>query len=43
LDEGLLLLGCSTYEVVRFAPALNISAEDIDKGTEMFENALKSI
>lgn len=43
LDEGLLLLGCSTYEVIRFAPALNIKAEDIDKGSEMLENALKSI
>jgi len=43
LDEGLLLLGCSTYEVVRFAPALNITAEDIDKGTEMLERALRSI
>lgn len=43
LDEGLLLLGCSTYEVVRFAPALNITAEDIDKGTDMLEKALKSI
>ena len=43
LDQGLLLLGCSTYEVVRFAPALNITAEDIDKGSEMFEKALKSL
>jgi len=43
LDEGLLLLGCSTYEIVRFAPALNITAEDIDKGTDMLEKALKSI
>ena len=43
LDEGLLLLGCSTYEVVRFAPALNITAEDIDKGTEIFAKALGSI
>jgi 4-aminobutyrate aminotransferase len=43
LDEGLLLLGCSTYEVVRFAPALNITAEDVDKGTDMFEKALRSI
>lgn len=43
LDEGLLLLGCSTYEVVRFAPALNITAEDIDKGTDMLERALRSI
>ena len=43
LKEGLLLLPCSTYEVVRFAPALNISAEDIDKGTEILEKAMNSI
>mmetsp|Transcript_35731 Transcript_35731/g.65509 ORF Transcript_35731/g.65509 Transcript_35731/m.65509 type:complete len:265 (+) Transcript_35731:83-877(+) len=41
LKEGLLLLGCSTYEVVRFVPPLNISEEDIDIGCEKFENALR--
>ena len=41
LDEGLLLLGCSTYEVVRFVPPLNITAEDVDLGCEKFEAALK--
>jgi len=30
VDEGLLVLGCSTYNVVRFVPALNITKEDID-------------
>lgn len=43
IKEGLLLLGCSTYEVVRFVPPLNISEDDIDTGCEKFESALKSI
>ena len=43
VDEGLLVLGCSTYEVVRFVPALNITKKDIDIGCEMFENALKRV
>jgi len=30
VDEGLLILGCSTFEVIRFVPALNITKEDID-------------
>jgi len=42
-DEGLLLLGCSTYEVVRFVPPLNITQDDIDNGSEKFEKALKRV
>jgi len=41
LAEGLLLLGCSTYDVLRFVPPLNVSEEDIDIGCEKFETALK--
>lgn len=43
VDEGLLLLGCSTYEVVRFVPPLNITEEDIDLGCEKFEKALRQV
>jgi len=43
LDEGLLLLGCSTYEVMRFIPPLNVTEEDIDLACEKFENALKRV
>ena len=43
VKEGLLLLGCSTYEVVRFVPSLNITQEDIDIGSEKFENALRRV
>ena len=41
LEEGLLLLGCSTYDVLRFVPPLNISAEEVDEGCEKFERALR--
>lgn len=40
LKEGLLVLGCSTYEVLRFVPPLNVTEEDIDIGCEKFGNAL---
>ena len=43
VNEGLLVLGCSTYEVVRFVPPLSITAEDIDIGCDKFETALKSV
>jgi 4-aminobutyrate aminotransferase len=37
--RGLLLLGCGT-NVVRIAPALNISKELVDEGLEIFEEAI---
>ena len=40
VEEGLLILGCSTYEVMRFVPPLNINEEDIDIACERFEKAL---
>ena len=43
VNQGLLLLGCSTYEVVRFVPPLNITAEDVDIGCEKFEAALRKV
>jgi len=43
VKEGLLLLGCSTYEVVRFVPPLNITEEDIVTGCEKFENVLRRV
>eukprot|EP00565_Helicotheca_tamesis_P002047 CAMPEP_0185730796 /NCGR_PEP_ID=MMETSP1171-20130828/11036_1 /TAXON_ID=374046 /ORGANISM="Helicotheca tamensis, Strain CCMP826" /LENGTH=419 /DNA_ID=CAMNT_0028399927 /DNA_START=32 /DNA_END=1291 /DNA_ORIENTATION=+ len=41
LDNGMLLLGCSTFDVMRFIPPLNVSDEDIDKGCEIFEKSVK--
>ena len=43
LKEGLLLLGCSTYEVLRFVPPLNITEDDIDMGCEKFQSALRNV
>ena len=43
VKEGLLVLGCSTYEVVRFVPPLNVTEEEIDEACEKVENVLKRI
>jgi 4-aminobutyrate aminotransferase len=43
VKEGLLVLGCSTYEVVRFVPPLNVSEEEIDQACEKVEAVLKRI
>lgn len=43
VKEGLLVLGCSTYEVVRFVPPLNVTEEEIDRACEMVEAVLKRI
>jgi len=43
VKEGLLVLGCSTYEVVRFVPPLNVSENEIDQACEKVETVLKRI
>lgn len=43
IEDDLLILGCSTYEVIRFVPPLNITEEDIDTACERFEKALKRV
>lgn len=43
VKEGLLVLGCSTYEVVRFVPPLNVTGEEIDQACEKVETVLKRI
>ena len=40
--RGLLLLGCGT-SVVRFMPALNITAEVLDEGLSIFEESLAAV
>ncbi|KAF9460611.1 pyridoxal phosphate-dependent transferase [Collybia nuda] len=40
IEKGMLILTTSAYEVVRFIPPLNISAEDMRKGTEIFAMAV---
>lgn len=42
LDEGAMMLGCGTRSI-RFRPHLNISPEEIDRGFEMIDAALKRL
>jgi acetylornithine/N-succinyldiaminopimelate aminotransferase len=41
LDRG-LLINCAQETVIRFAPALNITADEIARGLELFEDALSA-
>ena len=43
LDKGLLLLTTSVYETIRFIPPLNISSEDLAKGTRIFKEAVAEL
>ncbi|KZV73342.1 acetylornithine aminotransferase [Peniophora sp. CONT] len=43
LEKGMLLLITSAYETVRFIPALNISKEELAKGTAIFAEAVEEI
>jgi len=43
IDKGLLILTTSAYEVIRFIPPLNISKEDLKKGTEIFGEAVRQV
>ena len=43
LARGMIILTTSTYEVVRFIPPLNISAEDLKKGVDIFSQAVKQV
>jgi 4-aminobutyrate aminotransferase len=44
IDQGLLLLTCGTRQnVVRFIPALNVTAEQIDEGVAAWAKALTQI
>jgi len=43
IEKGLLILTTSAYETVRFIPPLNISKEDLKKGTEIFTEAVREV
>jgi 4-aminobutyrate aminotransferase len=43
MQHGMFLLTCSAFEVVRFIPPLNATAEEIDMGVAMFEKALEDV
>jgi 4-aminobutyrate aminotransferase len=43
-DRNLLLLSCGTYDnTVRWIPPLNVTAEQINDGLQIFESALKEV
>ena len=43
VEKGMLILTTSVYEVVRFIPPLNISKEDLAKGVQIFEEAVREV
>eukprot|EP01117_Protostelium_nocturnum_P005409 TRINITY_DN1962_c0_g1_i1.p1 TRINITY_DN1962_c0_g1~~TRINITY_DN1962_c0_g1_i1.p1 ORF type:complete len:292 (-),score=108.99 TRINITY_DN1962_c0_g1_i1:41-916(-) len=42
-NNGMLLLTTSIFETLRFIPALNVSADEIKLGLEIFEKSLASV
>lgn len=42
-EKGLLILTTSVFEVIRFIPPLNISQQDMDKGIEIFVEAVEEV
>jgi 4-aminobutyrate aminotransferase len=43
-DQGLLVLNCGTHHnVIRFLPPIDVTAEEIGRGVEMFAAALKTL
>jgi 4-aminobutyrate aminotransferase len=43
IEKGLLILTTSAYEVVRFIPPLNITKEDLAKGTGLFAEVVREV
>jgi 4-aminobutyrate aminotransferase-like enzyme len=41
--RNLLLLKCSTYETLRFIPALNITQKELKEGLDIFEEAVHAV
>jgi 4-aminobutyrate aminotransferase-like enzyme len=43
-DHGLLILNCGTHHnVIRFLPPIDVTAEEVTRGAELFRAALRSI
>lgn len=42
-EKGMLILTTSVYEVIRFIPPLNISAQDLKKGAQIFVEAVEEV
>ncbi|KAG8999986.1 hypothetical protein FRB94_008816 [Tulasnella sp. JGI-2019a] len=43
MENGLMLLTTSVFEVIRFMPPLNVSEADMAKGCEIFKKAVKDV
>jgi 4-aminobutyrate aminotransferase len=43
LEKGMLILTTSVYEVIRFIPPLNVSAEEMTAGIEIFTRAVEEV
>ena len=43
LEKGMLILTTSIYEVVRFIPPLNVSAQEMAKGIEIFTQSVEEV
>ena len=43
LQKDLLILTTSAYEVIRFIPTLNITQADLEKGFQIFAEAVKDV
>jgi len=43
LEKGMLILTTSVYEVIRFIPPLNVSAEEMAVGIEIFTQAVEEV
>ena len=43
LKSGLLLLQAGCHDTVRFLPPLNVSANDVSKGLQLFEDAVHEV
>eukprot|EP00051_Salpingoeca_urceolata_P011499 m.142669 g.142669 ORF g.142669 m.142669 type:complete len:424 (-) comp17144_c0_seq7:70-1341(-) len=43
VNNGMLLLNASVYETIRFIPPLNVSAEEIATGVQIFDRSLREV
>ena len=43
LEKGMLILTASVYEVIRFIPPLNVTAEEMAAGIEIFTEAVEEV
>lgn len=43
VENGLMLLTTSIFEVIRFMPPLNVSEEEMAKGCDIFKKAVRDV